>query len=132
MFEHQLMTNLAFIALISIKINWFPQKILSKYHRKNVQNLWCTHLVPFRSLCTGSIFFGSESDNIIYLLFSFRSIRQGVHGDHVVLIGIVKRKWVYNLCNFSLDHDPNSMLRKSIIVCTLTWFFEEKKCWIFF
>ena len=44
---------------------------------------------------------------IIYLLFSssFRSIRQGVHGDHVVLIGIVKRKWVYNLCTFSLDHD---------------------------
>ena len=38
MIEQKLMTNLALIALSSIKINWFYQKIQSKYNRRKFQN----------------------------------------------------------------------------------------------
>ena len=38
MIEQKLMTILALIALSSIKINWFYQKIQSKYNRRKFQN----------------------------------------------------------------------------------------------
>ena len=46
----------------------------------------------------------------IFCVSCFRSVRHGVHGDHVVLIGIIKRRYVFT--SLSMSNSNTEKLRK--------------------
>ena len=74
----------------------------------------------------------------IFCVSCFRSVRHGVHGDHVVLIGIIKRRYVFT--SLSMSNSNTEKLRKVkkksncngkcyYRVLRLTFFKRERHFW---
>ena len=63
--EQKLMTNLALIALSSIKINWFYQKIQSKYNRRKFQNFVFGPILEFGKIWFISVIGEEDSKRFI-------------------------------------------------------------------
>ena len=73
LFEHQLMANFALIVFISIKINCFHQKILSKCHLKIFQNFGAPILITVHT-AQHSIYFQSEYSFLIGYRFKTKHL----------------------------------------------------------